>query len=50
LELAVWTETVFGPEGKGADEVFVGDLRELAELNEKGQKRGRTDLDIVAAE
>jgi hypothetical protein len=50
LELAVWAETVFGPEGKGADEVFVGDLRGLAGLNEEGQKIERTDLDIVAAE
>lgn len=50
MELAVWAETVFGPEGKGADEMFVGDLRELAGLNKRGDWRVRTDLDIVAAE
>lgn len=50
MELAVGTETVFGPEGEGADEVFVGDLRELARLNERGKRGMRTDLDIVAAE
>ena len=38
MELAVGTETVFGPKGEGVDEVFVGDLRELAGLNEKRQE------------
>lgn len=50
MELAVWTETVLGPEREGADEVFVGDLRGLVSLNEGGYRRMRTDLDMVAAE
>lgn len=50
MELAVGTETVLGPEGEGADEVFVGDLIGLAGLNGRRGWRVRTDLDIVAAE
>lgn len=49
MELAVWTETVFGPLRQGADEVFVGDLGELEGLHIEVERGSHTDLDIVAA-